>query len=158
MNRLALRLAVIALAQLSLVGVAVAPRISARLTGEEYRLRVEPVDPIDPFRGAYVDLAYPDLPQQGRDISGSTDGRVYVTLQRDGDVWRAAGWSRTRPDHAPYLMCDDSDWRLRCGIESWWLPQGKASAVQDAVAAGRAVAVVKVDSRGHAALVRVEVS
>ena len=61
MNKLALKVGAVALVQLALVGVAVAPRLSARLTGDEYRLRVAPVDPIDPFRGAYVDLDYPDL-------------------------------------------------------------------------------------------------
>ena len=35
-------------------------------------LRVAPVDPIDPFRGAYVELAYPDLPEQ----AGQDDGTL----------------------------------------------------------------------------------
>jgi uncharacterized membrane-anchored protein len=159
MNRLALKIAAVALVQLALVGVAVAPRISARLTGEEYRLRVEPVDPLDPFRGAYVDLAYPDIPLDGPALAHDDGqrGTVYVTLVRDGDVWRAGQTTRERPSGTPYLACDDSDWRLRCGIESWWLPQDKAAAVQDAVAAGTAVAVIRVDGRGNAALMRVEV-
>ena len=46
------------------------PPLSARLTGEEVALRVEPIDPIDPFRGAYVDLGYPDLPGQPLQESG----------------------------------------------------------------------------------------
>jgi uncharacterized membrane-anchored protein len=147
----------VALVQLALVGAAVAPRLSARLTGDEYRLRVAPVDPIDPFRGAYVDLSYPSL----RDVSdevGSGSGPVYVTLVRDGDVWTAGSASRQRPDGAPYLACDDRDWRLRCGIESWFLPQDEAAAMQERVDGGSMVAVVKVDGRGHAALVRVEPS
>ena len=55
------KIAIVAVAQLALVGVAVAPQLSARAFGDEYRMRVAPVDPIDPFRGAYVDLGYPDL-------------------------------------------------------------------------------------------------
>ena len=47
--------------QAALVGVAVAPQLSARVTGDTYLFRVAPLDPIDPFRGAYVTLDYPDL-------------------------------------------------------------------------------------------------
>ena len=48
-------------AQLACVGAAVAPQLSSRLTGEDYRMEVRPIDPIDPFRGAYVTLDYPGL-------------------------------------------------------------------------------------------------
>jgi citrate lyase beta subunit len=52
MRSLAAKVTVVALVQLALVGVAVAPRLSARLTGDEYLLRVAPVDPVidDPDR------------------------------------------------------------------------------------------------------------
>ena len=157
MNSTLMKVGAVALVQLALVGAAVAPRLSARLTGDEYRLRVAPVDPIDPFRGAYVDLSYPDLRDVDDEV-GSASGPVYVTLVRAGDVWTAGGASRERPDDAPYLACDDRDWRLRCGIESWFLPQDEAAAMQEWVTSGSMVAVVKVDGRGHAALVRVESS
>lgn len=154
---IAVRLGVVALVQLAMVGVAVAPRLSARLTGEEYLLRVQPVDPIDPFRGAYVDLDYPDLglDDERADDSGA-EGPVYVTLRRDGEVWKASGDSRSRPDATPYLRCADRDWRVRCGIESLFLPQDEAREMEQRVATGDAVAVIRVDSRGNAALVRVE--
>ena len=154
---IAVRVGVVALVQLALVGVAVAPRLSARLTGEEYLLRVQPVDPIDPFRGAYVDLDYPDLGlDDERADDSDTEGTVYVTLRRDGEVWKAIGDSRSRPDAAPYLRCADYDWRVRCGIESLFLPQDEAREMEQRVASGDAVAVIRVDGRGNAALVRVE--
>ena len=151
------KVAAVALVQLAFVGVAVAPRLSARLTGDEYRLTVEPVDPIDPFRGAYVDLGYPDLAlddQRAQNLEG--EGTVYVTLVPSGDVWKAGGYTRERPAGAPYLMCNDRDWRIRCGIESLFLPQDEAAGMQSDIASGGVVAVVKVDRWGHAALVRVE--
>jgi uncharacterized membrane-anchored protein len=154
MSSLTLKVGAVALVQVALVGAAVAPRLSARLTGDEYRLRVAPVDPIDPFRGAYVDLDYPVLPTDGRD--SARGGDVYITLVRDGDVWKAGTVGRARPSGTPYLSCDDRGWRVRCGIESLFLPQDEAAAVQEAVGDGAMVAVVKVDGRGHAALVRVE--
>jgi uncharacterized membrane-anchored protein len=135
----------------------VAPRLSARLTGDEYRLRVAPVDPVDPFRGAYVDLDYPDLHlDDERSDAVDGEGTLYVTLEEDGGLWKASGYTRQRPSGTPYLSCDDRDWRVRCGIESLFLPQDQAAAMQAQVAGGSMVAVVKVDSRGHAALVRVE--
>ena len=155
---IATKIAIVAVAQLALVGVAVWPQLSARALGDEYRMRVQPVDPIDPFRGAYVDLDYPDLQlDQGNPIAGDDDGgTVYVTLVPDGELWKAGSYTRSRPEDGPYLTCDDRDWRIRCGIESWFLPQDEAAAMQEEVADG-AIAVVKIDGRGHAALVSVEV-
>ncbi len=155
------RVAAAVLAQLVLVGVAVWAPLSARVTGEEVRLRVEPVDPVDPFRGAYVDLGYPDLPDvTGADgLAGGSDadrGTAYVPLTRRGEVWVGGPVQRSRPEDGPYLRCDDSDWRLRCGIESLFLPQADAAAVGDAVRNGTAVATVRVDGQGHAALIGVE--
>ena len=154
MRSLAAKVTVVALVQLALVGVAVAPRLSARLTGDEYLLRVAPVDPIDPFRGAYVDLEYPDL-HLDRETPGD-EGTVYVTLEQDGEVWVARASTRERPSGTPYLTCDDRDWRLRCGIESLFLPQDEAASTRADLGDGSMVAVVKVDGRGNAALVRVE--
>ena len=156
MRSLAAKVTVVALVQLALVGVAVAPRLSARLTGDEYLLRVAPVDPIDPFRGAYVDLDYPDL-DLDRETPGD-EGTLYVALERDGEVWVAGAHTRERPSDTPYLTCDDRDWRLRCGIESLFLPQDEAASMQADLGDGSMVAVVKVDGRGNAALVRVESS
>jgi uncharacterized membrane-anchored protein len=154
MRSLAAKVTVVAIVPLALVGVAVAPRLSARLTGDEYLLRVAPVDPIDPFRGAYVDLDYPDL-DLDRETPGD-EGTVYVTLQQDGEVWVASAYTRERPSGTPYLTCDDRDWRLRCGIESLFLPQDEAASMQADLGDGSMVAIVKVDGRGNAALVRVE--
>ena len=166
------RVAAAVLVQAVLVAVAVWAPLSARLAGEEILLRVEPVDPIDPFRGAYVDLGYPDLPDQPLPPEGPTPGAdpvdpqaqaddtdrgpVYVSLVREGEVWVAGARSRTRPADGVYLACDDADWRLRCGIESYFLPQDRAREMEAAVRSGTAVATVRVDGRGHAALVRVD--
>ena len=159
-----LRVGAVVLAQLALVGVAVWAPLSARLTGDEVVLRVEPVDPIDPFRGAYVDLAYPDLPQQTFDGELTEEqqqalddarGTAYVPLTRQGEVWVGGPVQRTAPAEGLYLTCDDSSWRLECGIESWFLPQDEAAGLQDSLRGGTAVATVKVDAAGHAALIGV---
>jgi uncharacterized membrane-anchored protein len=162
MNRTAVT-AVVAVTQLALVGVAVAPQLSARLTGDSYLLAVAPVDPIDPFRGAYVALDYPGLRHDDTESFGAPglgvmddgeEGAVYVTLVEDGDVWVADGWTRERPDDGPYLACDDRSWQVRCGIESWFLPQEKALETEELLRDG-AVAEVRIDGRGNAAVVDV---
>ncbi|QKE85582.1 GDYXXLXY domain-containing protein [Arthrobacter sp. NEB 688] len=149
------------LAQLVLVGVVAWAPLSARLTGEEVRLRVAPVDPYDPFRGAYADLTYPDLPDSAGRVGDPGSGAVadrgtaFVPLTRSGDVWVGGPVQRAAPDDGLFLRCDDAGWRLECGIESWFLPQDDAAALGAAVRDGRAVATVRVDGGGHAALVDV---
>ena len=146
-------------AQALFVGVAVANQLSAQTTGTEYLLRVGPVDPIDPFRGAYVALAYPDLPLPGDAWEPSSTqgerGTVFVPLVQDGNYWVGDGLLRERPAAGVYLICDTRSWRLLCGIESWFLPQEKAAAAA-AQFARTAFARVKIDGRGNAALLRVE--
>ncbi len=162
----AVRVGAVVLAQLALVGVVVWPQLSARVSGDEVVLRVQPVDPVDPFRGAYVDLSYPDLPGQPVLESGPPNeeaykearGTAYVPLTREGEVWVGGDVLRTRPTDGLYLTCDDSDWRLRCGIESLFLPEDEAAGLEAAVRAGTAVASVSVDGSGHAALLGVQPS
>ena len=148
--------AVVAVLQLVLVGVAVAPRLSAYARGEEYLLRVAPVDPIDPFRGAYVELTYPDLqPANSRGSDLPTDGRIFVPLVRKGDYWVAAGYETKRPADGPYLACEGDGFSLSCGIESWFTDQDQARLLEAEVAEG-AVATVRVDDRGNAAIVALD--
>ncbi len=145
-----LRLMIVALSGLLLTALGVAPPLQAHLIGDEYTFRVEPVDPIDPFRGAYVDLGYPDLESES---GGQERGDVFIVLEQRGDVWAAAQQVRKRPDEGPYLACNDLGWRIRCGIESWFVPQDEAKTIEREVAGGHAIATVKIDSRGHAVLV-----
>lgn len=151
------RVVAVVVVQLVIVGLTVAGQLSARLTGEEYTFRVQPVDPLDPFRGAYVELTYPDLRldrEWSRKDEDSDD--LFLPLVKKGEVWKAGTPTRDRPDDGPYLACTDRDWSIKCGIESWFLPQDKAKALEDAIRGGDVVARVKIDSRGHAALVAVE--
>ena len=153
------------LVSLLLVVVAVWSPLAARITGEEVRLRVAPVDPVDPFRGAYVDLSYPDLAgqPQAEPLSDAEQkaydeqrGVAYLPLTREGEVWVGRKVVREEPADGLYLRCDDSDWRLECGIESWFLPQDEARALEDAVRDGTAVATLRVDGRGNAALIGID--
>lgn len=154
MNKLT-TLTVVVAVQATLVGASVAPQLSARLTGDTYQLRVAPLDPIDPFRGAYVTLGYPDL--QRDDVTRDNDegGPVFLTLVDDDGVMVADSIDSERPSgDQPYLRCHDSGWQLECGIESFFLPQDEAAAMEDTLRDG-AIAEVRIDGRGHAALIDV---
>lgn len=151
------RVAAVCVVQLALLLAAVFGQVSARVIGSEYLVRVEPIDPIDPFRGAYVALGYPDLrliePQV--DPGGErTQETLFVPLRRSGEIWVGGTPVPGKPD-GPALRCTNKGWRLSCGIESYFLPQDKALAVEQAVAAGTALARLRVDSAGHAAIVEV---
>ena len=152
-------------AQLALVAVAVWAPLAARATGEEVRLRVQVVDTYEPFADAYVEVAYPDLPgQPGAAVedeaywSDPARGAAYVPLTQQGQVWVGGDVVRTPPASGRYLACDDSDWRLRCGIETVYLATSAPDTVRDALRTGDAVATVKVDASGHAALIGVDVA
>lgn len=162
MNRTAIT-AAIAVSQLGLVALAVAPQLSARVAGDTYLMAVAPLDPIDPFRGAYVALDYPDLRHDASEsfrepglgsVDDGEEGAVYVTLVQQGEVWAADKWTRDRPEDGPYLACDDRSWQIRCGIESYFLPQDEAAETEDLLRDG-AVAEVRIDGRGNAAVVAV---
>ena len=155
-----LRTAMVALIQLALVAVAVAPQLTSRFTGEDYLLEVRPVDPIDPFRGAYVTLDYPGLQTPGGSQPPSMDdggsGEVFITLVEEDGYWVASEWRRTRPAEGPYLACDDRDWAIRCGIESWFASQDRALELERQLAEDGGVATVRIDDQGRASVVSVE--
>ena len=140
--------------QAVLVAVAVAPSLSARLTGEQYRLAVAPVDPVEPFRGAYVALDYPGISRQEQ--APAPYGTVFVPLVEDGGgLWRGTRPVREAPADGPYLRCDSEGYALDCGIESLFASQGEALRLERELADG-AVARVRVDRRGHAAVLGIE--
>lgn len=110
--------------------------------------------------GAYVELSYPGLPsadELGRRRAPGSDV-VCVPLRPEGEDWVGDAPVARRPESGPFLRCHDDQWRLRCGIESWFLPQDEAYAVEQAVRDGRTVATARIDSPGNAALVGVDVS
>ena len=145
----------VAAVQLALTGVAVAPQLSARVTGEKLLVRVAPVDPIDPFRGAYVDLDYPDLAAPEKRL-GRPAGDLYVTLAEKDGVWVGTDWTRERPDDGTYIACRDNGWHLTCGIESLFTSQRRAKELENDLMRGGAIAEIRVDSRGNAAVLDIK--
>ncbi len=148
------RLAVACLLSAGLVGLAVWPQLSARLNGGTYALAVAPVDPIDPFRGAYVTLDYPGLaPAQPTAWTGD-ETAVFVPLRRDAGsgLWTGGRALSKAPATGPYRRCSSGQGRLQCGIASLFASQDEARRLEQDLADG-AVARLRVDGRGNAAVV-----
>jgi uncharacterized membrane-anchored protein len=130
--------------QLALVGLVAAPRLSARLTGDEHRLQVRPVDPIDPFRGAYVTLDY------GIEDSGGDDGPVWVPLEPDG-----LGTPTDRRPSGTAMRCRRDGGQVKCGVESFFASQDEAKRLERVLSDG-AIAVDPHDGGGRAAIPGIE--
>ena len=162
MNRL-LTVGVVVAVQAALVVVGVAPQISARATGETHTFRVEPVDPIDPFRGAYVDprlprpAARPLLRRWGR---AGLDGRRRErrALHRPhrggrpqrGDRTTSASARTPAPTSPATTPCGRSAAASRAGSSRRTRRPRWSGSSRDG-----AVAEVRIDSRGNAALMDV---
>ena len=75
-----------------------------------------------------------------------------MPLRQVGDHWVGGPLAADPPANGPYLTCDDTSWRLRCGIEDWFLSQGNAESADEQLRNGGR-ATIRVDRFGHAALV-----
>lgn len=112
-NRLRLALfIVLAIIQLSVAAGAIIRSEIALRSGEVYRFKLRPVDPVDAFRGRYVALR---LAETNAPIAEALpylhNKRVYVPLTTDDEGFAVFGQVLfDRPDTGDYL-------RLRCGIE-----------------------------------------
>jgi uncharacterized membrane-anchored protein len=120
-------------------------------TGEHVVLRVQPVDPHDPFRGEYVALSYPISRLTIDDMRrGET---LYVPLRRVGGEWRKAGpVSRERPDDGVFIRGRVADGGIEYGIETFYVEEGKAIEYERALASGNLFAEVALDEDGGAQL------
>ena len=112
MNR-SLRLAlfvVVALVQLAVAGGAIVKSEIALRTGEAYRFRIQPVDPVDAFRGRYVAIRFAvDRAPAPDDLEVKTGKRVFLPIEIDDDGYAIFGQaSAEKPMSGPYL-------RLRAG-------------------------------------------
>jgi uncharacterized membrane-anchored protein len=137
-------------------------------TGQSVLLRVEPIDPVDFFRGEYVVLSYSVSEVQSSWLAGpplQKGETVYMALARSGRFVERAEVSRTPPTDAFAFLkgtvtsADKTHCRVAYGIESWFVPRGKGPELERE---GRRndrqlIAEVRVDTQGHAVLKAVTV-
>ncbi|MBB6050138.1 GDYXXLXY domain-containing protein [Armatimonas rosea] len=162
------RFALIVALQVALIlGLLGARQLTLR-TGQSVLLRVEPIDPVDFFRGEYVVLSYSISEVQSSWLAGpplQKGETVYMPLERSGRFVEPGAPSRTRPtDSFAFLKgtvtsADKTHCRVAYGIESWFVPRGKGPELERE---GRRndrqlIAEVRVDTQGHAVLKAVTV-
>ena len=97
--------------------------------GAHFLLRTRPVDPRDFLRGDYVILNYEisGLPKEyeGRWKSGQ---ELQVRLRPDGEFWVIDRVSERRErDGAPWLRATLDGGRLKYGIESYYVAEGRGN-------------------------------
>ncbi len=139
------------------------------MTGDEIRLKVRPVDPRDLLRGQYVVLNY-DI--SNVDVKNNTDfkrkDRVYVTLQKEGEIYIFKEISTYKPTKSPYIKGqvdyirwnygkdnDSKTLNIKYGIENLFTKEKEAREIEKRLAKG-GIAVIKLDKQGRAKVLRVE--
>ncbi|MCJ7755617.1 MAG: GDYXXLXY domain-containing protein [Thermoanaerobaculales bacterium] len=115
MNR-SLRLAlfvVVALVQLAVAGSAIVKSELALRTGEAFRFRIQPVDPVDAFRGRYVAIRFAvERAPAADDLEVRSGKHVFVPLEVDADGYAALGRAEVDPPSTGSYL------RLRAGVVS----------------------------------------
>ena len=102
---------VLAVVQLAVAAGAIIRSELALRRGEVFRFELEPVDPVDAFRGRYVALRFAiDRAAVDEDIPDLVRKRVFVTLVEDDEGFASFGSVDSKPP-------TDGSWlRLRSGV------------------------------------------
>ena len=130
--------------------------------GQEIRLRAQPVDPLDVFRGNYVVLRYEitTLPVLGEVRRGET---LCARLEESDGAWRASYADPGRPSGT--VICGRArgdaspgeSVRIEYGIETYYASAERARELESSIARGRLYVVVDLDDDGSARIKRLEV-
>jgi len=131
--------------------------------GREIRLRAQPVDPLDIFRGNYVVLRYEisTLPVLGGVRRGET---LCARLEESGDEWRASYADPGRPSGT--VICGRArdgaspgeQVGIEYGIETYYASAARAREIESSIASGQLYVVVDLDDDGSARIERIEVN
>lgn len=169
--RILLSLAVVALAQTSVLAAMVIDRTRLLASGREITLPIVPVDPRDLFRGEYVRLGYDIGRVPGRLLEGpapSQNEAFYVVIEKRADgTWAPVKVTRslpqeTSPDRVALKARSTFRWaasatpgavhQVRYGIESYFVPEGQGKRLEKLAVEKRMAALVAVDAKGNAAI------
>jgi uncharacterized membrane-anchored protein len=129
--------------------------------GREIRLRAQPVDPLDVFRGNYVVLRYEisSLPVLDEVRRGE---RVCARLQQSGDEWRASYAYTGRPSGTVICGRARGDAHpgeqvgIEYGIETYYANAERARKIESSIASGQLYVVVDLDDDGSARIEKLE--
>ena len=152
----------VVLAQLA-VPLALAGLAAADLAfGREIRLRAQPVDPVDVFRGNFVVLRY-EISTVRLGFRVDRGQRVCVRLSEEEGVW--SGDFGVPDPSGDTSICGTAraaaetgeEVGVEYGIETYFASAGRASELEDSIARGDLLVVVDLDEDGSARIERLEV-
>ncbi|MEP7272814.1 MAG: GDYXXLXY domain-containing protein [Acidobacteriota bacterium] len=151
--------------QIAILTAIPARKAMTRMTGRSVVLKVQPVDPYSILSGYYVTLgfeisrldAFPGAPSL---TEGETCYAVIERGEEDG-IWRPFSLERVMPSDLPENRAVvagrmESGQLIKYGIESFFIPESKRNVIAEDLRKNRdrARVAVKLDSAGHAALVK----
>ncbi|UCF42923.1 MAG: GDYXXLXY domain-containing protein [Planctomycetota bacterium] len=156
---------IIAVALQMLILTAVpARKIYTRQTGKAVILKTSPYDPYTIMSGYYVRLTHEiSRPQVSREQWRSWPERqgVWVVLKKgDNEIWYADSVHNSSPEHLPneavVIKGKKKNDRIVYGIESYFIPENARETVENDLREHSAQAriEVKIDSSGHAAIIK----
>jgi uncharacterized membrane-anchored protein len=170
-NRAVLALAIVALAQTAVLASMVIDRTRLLAYGREITLPIVPVDPRDLFKGEYVRLGYEAGNVPVSLLEGPPPERnaaFYVVLEKkEGGAWQPVKASSSMPKETSpdrIVLKARSTWRwptrssptavmrVRYGIESYFVQQGKGTPLENLARDKKLAALVAVDRGGNAAI------
>jgi uncharacterized membrane-anchored protein len=131
--------------------------------GDEIKLKAQPVDPLDPFRGNYVVLTYEISRLQV--VHPVNEGqRLCADLFRSAPGVYGARYAYDAPQEDGKTICGRArqDARggesvgIEYGIETYYASAERAREIEDAIARGQLYVVVDLDEDGSARIERLE--
>jgi len=171
-SRILLSLAIVALAQTSVLAYLVIDRVRLLGSGREITLPVVPVDPRDLFRGEYARLGYDVSSVPLWLLEGphpQANRAFYVVLEKMPDgSWQAVKMTselpqepslpdrialRARSNYAwPQDEASETAVRVRYGIESYFVPEGQGRKLEALAREKKLATLIAVDGKGNAAI------
>ena len=133
--------------------------------GREIRVKAQPVDPLDIFRGNYVVLRYEfsSLPT-GFDVDRGD--RVCISLYKTGEnEWRSGGSVTPERPSGGEAICGRAgrdavaggEVAVEYGIETYYASESRARELERSISRGQLYAVLDLDDDGSARIERIEV-
>ncbi len=133
-------------------------------TGQAILLETVPVDPRDMLRGDYVILNYKistiNLSQVTSELNSYSAGQyVMIKLEPEGKLWQPkAVWVKNAPAGGVSIRGKvksslGAQLRLEYGLESYFVPEGKGSKIEEYLrrnSAGMVTVEIIVDNKGRA--------
>jgi uncharacterized membrane-anchored protein len=132
--------------------------------GQEIRLKAQPVDPLDIFRGNYVTLRY-EISLVPVSFDVSRRDRICVSLSEAGDhTWQGGFGKADLPQSGP-AICGRARGSAHAGervaveygIETYFASESRAKELERSLGKGRLYVVIDLDDDGSARIERLEV-